>query len=62
MEHATLCLLLTLLFLALPSLPEYLHCVELLRRECAEVDQRKVLRSPTAVAHSFQLYLMYSPS
>jgi hypothetical protein len=39
---------------------EYLRCVELLQSECAEKDKLHHRRSPSAVAQSFQLYLMYA--
>ncbi|ELR24017.1 uncharacterized protein ACA1_144080 [Acanthamoeba castellanii str. Neff] len=38
--------------------PEYLRCVELLQSECAEKDKLHHRRSPSAVAQSFQLYLI----
>lgn len=37
---------------------EYLRCVQLLQSECAVKDQYGHRRSPSAVAHSFQIYLM----
>ncbi|KAL6061376.1 Integrase-like, catalytic core [Balamuthia mandrillaris] len=40
--------------------PEYLGAVEWLRRECAEYIAAGKPRSPTAIAHSYQLYLMFS--